>query len=306
MASSSKQPIDLATEYSAMSLGDDEEVEFSIEEGDNSDCPTKTPFILVGKLLTEKTTRFNFFRDTMATVWRPKKGMMAREVSSNLFLFYFVHELDIKKILNGDPWSFDQSLLLLKQIEPNTSPHGIHLNYADFWVQAYNIPPGNVEQNYSLDLRANGRRSQSNTAQRWLLPELPRRRTNEETPKSPFTSDDYPQQTDIPYEDSTFQNDQTSFQPPVMQSGAAHNINVPAPTHGKNLTQSDVLATDLFPTNILEQPNPDNFGAFSTNGLIRGLSIPSGAVGSNQGVVDYITPGAIAADENLIEVTMVN
>lgn len=287
MASSSKQPIDLATEYSAMSLGDDEEVEFSIEEGDNSDCPTKTPFILVGKLLTEKTTRFNFFRDTMATVWRPKKGMMAREVSTNLFLFYFVHELDIKKVLNGGPWSFDQSLLLLKQIEPNTSPHGINLNYADFWVQAYNIPPGmqtakttemigaflgtfimadtenlgglwkdfmrvraridvskplkrkmkvkpangdpfyinfkyerlptfcflcglighnesscdilfesnsgNVERNYSPDLRANGRRSQPNTAQRWLLPELPRRRSNEETPKSPFTSDDYPQ-----------------------------------------------------------------------------------------------------------------
>nr|GME19989.1 uncharacterized protein LOC109179941 [Ipomoea batatas]GME19990.1 uncharacterized protein LOC109179941 [Ipomoea batatas] len=249
MASSSKQPIDLATEYSAMSLGDDEEVEFSIEEGDNSDCPTETPFILVGKFLTEKTTRFNFFRDTMATVWRPKKGMMAREVSTNLFLFYFVHELDIKKVLNGGPWSFDQSLLLLKQIEPNTSPHGINLNYADFWVQAYNIPPGmqtakttemigaflgtfimadtenlgglwkdfmrvraridvskplkrkmkvkpangNVERNYSPDLRANGRRSQPNTAQRWLLPELPRRRSNEETPKSPFTSDDYPQ-----------------------------------------------------------------------------------------------------------------
>lgn len=125
-----------------MSLGDEEEVEFSIEDGDISDSQTETPFILVGKLLTEKTTRFTYFRDTMASVWRPKKGMMARDVSTNLFLFYFVHELDIKKVLNEGPWSFDQSLLLLKQIEPNTSPHGIYLTKADFWVQAYNIPSG--------------------------------------------------------------------------------------------------------------------------------------------------------------------
>ncbi|XP_031097099.1 uncharacterized protein At4g02000-like [Ipomoea triloba] len=125
-----------------MSIRDEEEVEFSIEAGDNSDSLTETPYILVGKLLIEKTTRFNFFRDTMASVWRPKKGMMAREVSSNLYLFYFVHEIDINKVLNNGPWSYDQSLLLLKQIEPNTSPHGILLTHADFWVQAYNIPSG--------------------------------------------------------------------------------------------------------------------------------------------------------------------
>lgn len=142
MASSSKQPEDLARDYSFMSIRDEEEVEFSIETGDNSDSQFETPYILLGKLLTEKTTRFNFFKDTMASVWRPKKGMMAREVSSNLYLFYFVHELDIKKVLNNGPWSYDQSLLLLKQIEPNTSPHGIHLTHADFWVQAYNIPSG--------------------------------------------------------------------------------------------------------------------------------------------------------------------
>ncbi|XP_019167797.1 PREDICTED: uncharacterized protein At4g02000-like [Ipomoea nil] len=78
----------------------------------------------------------------MASVWKPKKGMIAREVSTNLFLFYFVHELDIQKVLNEGPWSYEQSLLLLKQIEPNTPPHGIHLTHADFWVQAYNIPTG--------------------------------------------------------------------------------------------------------------------------------------------------------------------
>ncbi|XP_031108627.1 uncharacterized protein LOC116013111 [Ipomoea triloba] len=140
MASSSKQPMDLADEYSAMSLRDDEEFEFPIEEGTASDFLVETPFILAGKLLTEKPTRFNYLKDTMASIWRPKKGMMAKEVSSNMFLFYFVHELDIKKILEGGPWSYDQNLLLLKQIEPNVPPQEIQLTTADFWVQAFNIP----------------------------------------------------------------------------------------------------------------------------------------------------------------------
>ncbi|XP_019184964.1 PREDICTED: uncharacterized protein LOC109179941 [Ipomoea nil] len=303
MASSCNHPIDLAKEYASMSLRDDEEVEFSIEEGDSSDTLVETPFILLGKLLTEKSTRFNYLKDTMATVWRPKRGMIAREISTNLFLFYFVHELDIRKVLNEGPWSYEQSPLFLKQIEPNTSPHGIQLTHADLWVQAYNIPqsmqtkkiaemigaffgsfitadtekleglwkdfmrvrvqlyvskplkrkmkvkppkgdsfyiefkyerlptfcficglighnekscdilfdsnPGSVERFYSPDLRATGRRSQPCAGQQWMLPELPRRKTEGETQKHTFNPDISSEQTDIPLEETTFQKDQS-------------------------------------------------------------------------------------------------
>lgn len=133
--------MDLSEEYAAMSLRDEEEIEFSIDDGDDTDNQVDTPYILVGRLLTEKSTRFNFLKDTLASIWRPKKGMVAREVSTNLFLFYFVHEVDLKKVIDNGPWSYEQSLLLLKQIAPNVSPHSVHLSHADFWVQAYNIPP---------------------------------------------------------------------------------------------------------------------------------------------------------------------
>ncbi|XP_019156927.1 PREDICTED: uncharacterized protein LOC109153517 [Ipomoea nil] len=143
MASSSKHHMDLGEEYSALSLGDDEEEfddEFPIAEGAAADIEIETPFILVGKLLSEKPTRFNFLKDTMASIWKPKKGMMAREVSTNLFLFFFVNELDIRKVLDDGPWSYDENLLLLKRIESNIPPHRVQLIAADFWVQAYNIP----------------------------------------------------------------------------------------------------------------------------------------------------------------------
>nr|GMD47164.1 uncharacterized protein LOC109179941 [Ipomoea batatas] len=70
----------------------------------------------------------------------------------------------------------------------------------------------NMERNYSPELKATSRRSQPSSGQRWLLPELPRRRTNEATQKSPSASDDCPKQTDIPYKETSFQKEQTSTQ----------------------------------------------------------------------------------------------
>ncbi|XP_019198404.1 PREDICTED: uncharacterized protein LOC109192285 [Ipomoea nil] len=76
----------------------------------------------------------------MASIWRPSRGMMAREVSHNLFIFYFFHEVDLLRVIEDGPWSFEQSLLLLQRVEQNESPFDICLNYDEFWVQAHNFP----------------------------------------------------------------------------------------------------------------------------------------------------------------------
>nr|GMD47216.1 kinesin-like protein KIN-8A isoform X2 [Ipomoea batatas] len=110
---------------------------------------------------------------------------------------------------------------------------------------------GNVERNYSLDLRATGRRSQPNTSQRWLLPELPRRQTNAESQKPTFNSANCPDHTDIPYEETSFQNVRKDAQPAVFQHGATHNINDPLTSHGKNLMQGEDTLSDT-PTQSTE------------------------------------------------------
>jgi len=43
-------------------------------------------YTLVGRLITEKIIKFPFMRDTMATVWRPVKGVAAKELSNNTSL----------------------------------------------------------------------------------------------------------------------------------------------------------------------------------------------------------------------------
>lgn len=42
--------------------------------------------------------------------------------------------------MEDGPWAFEQSLLILKQLELNVSPFDIDLTKAKFWIQAHNVP----------------------------------------------------------------------------------------------------------------------------------------------------------------------
>nr|GLL20147.1 uncharacterized protein LOC109173053 [Ipomoea trifida] len=99
-------------------------------------------FTLVGRLITEKIIKFTFMRDTMATVWRPRKGVAAKELSNNTYLFQFFHELDMQRVLDNGPWSFEQNLLILAKISPEIPPLSMPLDSADFWVQLHDLPLG--------------------------------------------------------------------------------------------------------------------------------------------------------------------
>lgn len=97
-------------------------------------------FTVVGTVLTDKAVKFNFLKETMATVWRPVKGMTAKELASNLFIFHFFHEKDTRKVMEEGPWSFEQHLIILHHLQENESPFDVDLSRADFWVQIHKIP----------------------------------------------------------------------------------------------------------------------------------------------------------------------
>lgn len=84
-------------------------------------------YVIVKTLLTEKPIKFHVMRDTLASVWRPRKGMCIKEVTTNRFLFQFFHEFDTKRVLEDGPWAFEQSLLVLKKLNMNESPLNVSL-----------------------------------------------------------------------------------------------------------------------------------------------------------------------------------
>lgn len=66
--------------------------------------------------------------------------------TSDIHLCFF-HKMDLQKVVEGGPWSFEQSMLVLYQLKENEDPHNIRLQELEIWVQVYDVPRGCLSEN---------------------------------------------------------------------------------------------------------------------------------------------------------------
>ncbi|KAJ9130006.1 hypothetical protein P3X46_035060 [Hevea brasiliensis] len=78
-----------------------------------------------------------------------------KELSNNLFLFQFFHELDVERMVKGGPWTFNQHLLLLKELGKGENPLQVSLVMMVIWVQAHDIPVGYKTKRLAKRIRVN-------------------------------------------------------------------------------------------------------------------------------------------------------
>ncbi|XP_060959342.1 uncharacterized protein LOC115704505 [Cannabis sativa] len=81
-------------------------------------------------------------KHTLAGLWKPGKGLFVKELGSNLFLFQFYHEIDIKRVINGSPWTFNWLLLIFGRVPRGGDPKAVKLNQLDMWVQIHGLSTG--------------------------------------------------------------------------------------------------------------------------------------------------------------------
>lgn len=70
------------------------------------------------------------------------KGVYIKAVEANLFLFQFYHGIDMNRVIEGSPWSFNRKVLLIGRMPENMNPRCITLDTIDFWVQVHDMQPG--------------------------------------------------------------------------------------------------------------------------------------------------------------------
>lgn len=99
-------------------------------------------FVLIGRFLTEKNINFQAMQNVLASIWRPREGMEIHHLGGRRYSFVFFHGLDRQKVVDGGPWTFEQSLLLHHKLETNEDAHLVQLNKMEIWVQVYDIPIG--------------------------------------------------------------------------------------------------------------------------------------------------------------------
>lgn len=102
---------------------------------------------LVGRFLSEGVVDFPSMQQTRAALWRPGKGVYIKEVDVNLYVFQFYHEIDIKRVIEGSPWSFNRKALIFARMKEGDIPRAISLNTIDLWVQIHDLRAGFMTEN---------------------------------------------------------------------------------------------------------------------------------------------------------------
>ncbi|KAF7150653.1 hypothetical protein RHSIM_Rhsim02G0038900 [Rhododendron simsii] len=97
-------------------------------------------FSLVGKLLTSKKFNVTVMKDSLRRAWGSPENLHIVEVGDNLFHFRFDSETNLRKVLNGGPWNFDNYLLVLQEWESGMKAEQVSFQLVPFWVQLWGLP----------------------------------------------------------------------------------------------------------------------------------------------------------------------
>lgn len=123
-----------------ISLSDGEKTGISISEGEVADLQDKGARCLVGRLGTEKKINKEAFRSLLTHLWRPVGRVIFKEIQDNLWVFEFSNSNDMRRVLEGRPWSFDRYILVLNNFVGSIPPSQMMFSHSPFWVQVHDMP----------------------------------------------------------------------------------------------------------------------------------------------------------------------
>ncbi|KAJ8754119.1 hypothetical protein K2173_002017 [Erythroxylum novogranatense] len=76
-------------------------------------------------------------------LWRPMRGAYIKPTGeNNLYIIQFYHQVDLKRMLAGGPWSFNKYILLVHQWKEGEDPVNIDFTHTDVWAQFHGLPLG--------------------------------------------------------------------------------------------------------------------------------------------------------------------
>lgn len=107
---------------------------------------------LLGRFLTDYPIDFQAMQHKLASLWRPGRGMYVKQIDTNRYLFQFYHELDIKRVVEGSPWTFGRFHLVFERLKEGDNPRTISINKMDIWVQLHNMSAGFMSQRVVQDI----------------------------------------------------------------------------------------------------------------------------------------------------------
>ncbi|GLT98767.1 hypothetical protein SLE2022_162500 [Rubroshorea leprosula] len=124
-----------------LSLTAEEDVGLDLDADEQNNQPMgAAKWCLVGTLLIRRRYNLEALENTLASVWRPIKGMHMRILGENLFAFYFFHPVDMQRVLAEGPWHFVNHTMILKEAHGGRQIKKEDLFEVPFWIQIHGLP----------------------------------------------------------------------------------------------------------------------------------------------------------------------
>lgn len=95
--------------------------------------------VLAAKFLTRRIVNIEAMARTFRPLWRTRRDFEVNDAGNNIVLFDFMLEMDMEKVLMGEPWSFDRHLVVLEQYDGSIQVNELKFRSTFFWVQIHGL-----------------------------------------------------------------------------------------------------------------------------------------------------------------------
>ncbi|CAB4298748.1 unnamed protein product [Prunus armeniaca] len=99
---------------------------------------------MVTRVLTNHAVHRDGFISVFSRLWRGVDGVSIKEIGDRRFLMRFANKKDKLRVLDMEPWTFRESLVILAETCTGTNAREVELRLSTMWVQFHGIPPFNI------------------------------------------------------------------------------------------------------------------------------------------------------------------
>ena len=137
---------DMLSLWEKLSLTDSEGSKYDVK-----DEPILGEYLLAVKFFTKRVLSPAAIAKTFKVVWRTKKGFEVRDMGNHLVLFSFFDSLDVVRVMQGEPWSFNKHLVAVQSMDRHEDITSLDFSRTSFWVQ---LRPsiGSMSHNIAMEI----------------------------------------------------------------------------------------------------------------------------------------------------------
>ena len=127
--------------WSRFSLNEEEECGAEVSKDDVKEINR-----LAGRFFTKRVLNVEAVGCTFKPLWKLKGEVKIRDLRDNILVFEFEERLDLERVLELEPWSYDKHMVAFERVSDIETVPLLEFSRVTFWVQIHNVPESSLTQ----------------------------------------------------------------------------------------------------------------------------------------------------------------